>query len=293
MPTIQANNIEMAYETMGDPGNRPLVMIMGLVTQMVGWPDQFCKMLVDAGHYVIRFDNRDVGLSTKMEHLGIPDLEKLMIELHEGQSPNLPYTLTDMAADTLGLMDALGLDKANICGISMGGMIAQVLAIEAPERITSMICMQTTSGEMGLPPSTPEASAAMMSAPPTEREAYLDFIVGVYRAFSGGSTIHDADLQRRIAAIAYDRMWYPIGFTRQMAAIMAAPGRRKALQAVSVPTLVIHGDCDAVIPVEHGQDIAAAIPHAKLLIQKGLGHGMAYPSLWQESVTAISRLTKK
>lgn len=293
MPTIQANDIEIAYETMGNPQHRPLVMIMGLVTQLVGWPDQFCRMLVDAGHYVLRFDNRDVGLSTKLDDRGVPDLEKLMTELSEGRSPDLPYTFADMAADTLGLMDALKLDKTNICGISMGGMIAQVLAIQAPRRITGLICMQTTTGERDLPSSTPEATAAMMSSPPTGREAYLDYIVGVYRAFSGGSDLHDADLQRRIAAVAYDRMWYPIGFMRQMAAIMAAPGRRKALQAISVPTLVIHGDSDTVIPVDHGRDLAAAIPHAKLLIQKGLGHGMAYPSLWQETVTAISRLTKE
>ena len=291
MPTVDVNNIRIAYETFGDPENPPLVLIMGLVTQMIGWPDQFCRMLAGAGHYVVRFDNRDTGLSTKMEALGMPDLMRLATDLRGGKQVSVPYRLEDMAADTWGLMAALGISKASVCGISMGGMIAQVMALEKPERLGSLICLQTTSGESDLPHSTQEAREAMMSAPPTEREAYLDYIVEVNSVFCGHSEYMDRELQRGISAAAFDRMWYPAGFGRQMAAIMAAPGRRGPLGTLKVPTLVIHGDRDTLIPLEHGKDLATAIPGAKLLVVKGLGHGMAYPTLWEQMVQAMTEIT--
>lgn len=292
MKIIHANNIDICYETFGDRRARPLVMIQGLVTQMIAWPDDLCQKLADAGHYVIRFDNRDVGLSTKLEHLGVPDIEKLMAATQRPSPPGVPYTLADMAGDTRGVMDALGLASASLCGISMGGMIAQVMAIETPRRVESLICMETTSGEIDLPPATPEATEAMFSSPPILREPYLDYMVEIYRAFSGGSGQYDPHLQRRLSAAAYDRMWYPMGFARQMAAILTAPGRRQALMGLNVPTLVLHGDCDTLLPVEHGRDIAAAVPGATLRIVKGLGHGLAYPSLWDTMVAAIADLTQ-
>jgi pimeloyl-ACP methyl ester carboxylesterase len=288
MQTTRANDIEIAYETFGDPGGRPLVMIMGLVSQMIGWPDRFCWMLAEAGHFVVRFDNRDVGLSSKMEHLGKPDLDAVENVIRAGGTPKVPYTLRDMAADTWSLMDALGLSSANVCGISMGGMIAQVMAIEKPDRMRTMICLETTTGEPDLPPSTPEAAAALLSIPPAGREAYLDYIIDVFRAFSGGSPRFEPQMQREISGAAYDRMRYPEGFFRQMAAILAAPGRRRALGAVEVPTLVVHGDCDTVFPPAHGRDVADAVVQASLVVVKGLGHGMAYPGLWDEMVQAIS-----
>lgn len=291
MPTIGANNLQIAYETFGEPENRPLVMIMGLVTQMIGWPDSFCRMLAQSGHYVIRFDNRDVGFSTKMESLGVPDLDRLTADLQVGKAVSAPYRLDDMAADTWGLMDALGIDKVNICGLSMGGMIAQVMALEKPERIRSLICMQTTTGELDLPAPTPEAFEALRSVPPAERESYLDYIVDVYSAFGRHSKCLDRQLQRRMSAAAFDRMWYPQGFSRQMAAIITAPGRRKPLGCLNVPALVIHGDCDTVFPLAHGKDLAAAIAHSELLVVKGLGHGMAYPTLWKQVVSAMAEVT--
>ena len=292
MPTIDANNIEIAYETFGDPENPPLVMIMGLAAQMIGWPDPFCQMLAQAGHYVIRFDNRDTGFSTKLDPLGMPDLEQLAIDLRAGRQVSLPYRLEDMAADTWGLLAALAIHKANICGISMGGMIAQIMALEKPERTGSLICMETTSGERDLPHSTPEAREAMMSVPPTQREAYLDYSVEVYSAFCGYSEYLDRELQRRMSAAAFDRMWYPTAFNRQMAAIMAAPGRRGPLGSLKVPTMVIHGDRDTLIPLEHGRDLAATISGAKLLVVKGLGHGIAYPALWEQMVRAMTEITQ-
>jgi pimeloyl-ACP methyl ester carboxylesterase len=291
MQTVGVNNIQIAYETFGTPEDPPLVMIMGLVSQMIAWPDQFCRMLAQSGYYVIRFDNRDVGLSTKMESLGVPDLERLAASLHAGKAASVPYRLEDMAADTWGLMDAMGIGTANICGISMGGMIAQVMALGNPERIRSLICMQTTTGEKDLTPSTREATEAMMSAPPAQREAYLDYIVGVYSAFCGHSESLDRELQRRMSAAAFDRMWYPIGFSRQMAAILSAPGRREQLRSLEVPALVIHGDCDTLLPLEHGMDLASAIARSELLVVSGMGHGLAYPTLWEQMVSAMARFS--
>jgi pimeloyl-ACP methyl ester carboxylesterase len=291
MPIVHANDIDIAYETFGDPNDPPLVMIMGLVTQMIGWPDPFCRMLARSGRFLIRFDNRDVGYSTKMDSLGIPDLERLARDVRAGESVSIPYRLEDMAADTWALLDALGIGEACVCGLSMGGMIAQVMAMEQPDRVRSLICMQTTTGETDLPPATPEAQEAFFSLPPTEREAYLDHMVAVYSAFGSHSAYLDQDLQRSLTGAAFDRMWYPIGFSRQMAAVIAAPGRRRSLEALNTKALVIHGDCDALFPLAHGQDLSAALAHSELLVVKGLGHGLAYPAVWDEMADAIVKVT--
>ena len=292
MPRVHANGIEIAYDTMGDPGGRPLLLIMGLATQMLGWPDRFCRMLAEKEHWVIRFDNRDCGLSSKLEQLGVPDLNQMAKDLADGRSVSPPYTLSDMASDAVGLMDALDIQKAHICGLSMGGMIGQIMALEHPDRMLSLVSMESTTGELDLPGPSAEANEAMMSMPPVLRDTYLDYTVDVYRAFAGGSEKMDGSVQRRISARCYDRMFYPMGFARQMAAISVAPGRREALRSVGVPTLVIHGDSDALMPPEHGQDTAGAIPGATLMIVEGLGHGMAYPTLWEEMVSAISDHTQ-
>jgi pimeloyl-ACP methyl ester carboxylesterase len=291
MPTVRANDIDIAYEAIGDPHDPPLVMIMGLVTQMIGWPDPFCRMLARSGRYVIRFDNRDVGLSTKMDSLGVPDIERLARDVRAGKEVSVPYGLEDLAADTWALLDALGIGEANVCGLSMGGMIAQVMAMEKPDRVRSLVCMETTTGETDLPPATPEAQEAFFSLPPVEREACLNHMVEVYSVFGGRSEHMDRDLQRHMTAAAFDRMWYPIGFSRQFSAVIAAPGRRRSLGKLNIPALVIHGDCDTLFPLAHGQDLAAAIARSELLVVKGLGHGMAYPSLWDEMVNAIVKVT--
>ena len=291
MPTVHANHIEIAYETFGDPHDPPLVMIMGLVTQMIGWPDPFCMKLAGSGRYVIRFDNRDVGYSSKMEALGVPDLERLARDAQAGKAVSVPYHLEDMAADTWALLDALGIGAASVCGLSMGGMIAQVMALEKPSRIRGLVCMQTTTGETDLPPATRDAQEAFFSLPPLQREAYLDHMVEVYSVFGGHSQQMDRQLQRSLLASAFDRMVYPIGFSRQMAAIIAAPGRRRRLKALKVPALVIHGDCDTLFPLEHGRDLSAALVHSELLVVKGLGHGLAYPSLWDEMIDAIAKVS--
>ena len=291
MATAKANGIEIAYETFGQRSDRPLLLIIGLATQMVGWPTEFCRQLAAAGHWVVRFDNRDIGRSTKMTALEVPDLNQLMKALENGQSVQSPYSLSDMAADTAGLMDALGLPAAHICGMSMGGMIGQIMAIEMPQRVTSLISMMSTTGEIDLPPSTPAAQQAMLSTPPSGRAAYQQYLAELCRVFANDSPAFDAELQKTMAGQAFDRGMYPLGFVRQMAAILAAHGRRKALGTVRTPALVIHGTHDTVAPPAHGQDTARAIPGARLLMIEGLGHGLAFPSLWPEMISAIARHT--
>ena len=291
MSVAKANNIDIEYGTIGESTGRPLILIMGLASQLVNWPEEFCLKLAEKGHYVIRFDNRDVGLSTKIEEGGMPDLTQAIEAYIQGQSVDVPYTLSDMAADTVGLMDALQIDRAHICRLSMGGMIAQILAREYPQRTRSIVSLSSSIGDPALPPATPEAMDAMMSTPPQDRAVYLDYSARVYRAFAGGSHKYDEELQKEISGHAYDRRLYPMGFMRQLAAIWSSGNRKKALAEVKIPTLVIHGTHDALLPIAHGRATADAIPGAKLLVVDGLGHGVAYPSLWDEIVDAITEHT--
>jgi len=292
MPFAEANGIKICYDVMGPEDGRPLLLIMGLTTQLVAWPEGFCRQLVDLGHRVIRFDNRDCGLSSKMETMGVPDIMAMAAEFASGTAVTSPYTLSDMAADTLGLAEAQGLDRFHVCGLSMGGMIAQIMAVEYPARVLSLTSMESTTGEHDLPPSTPEAAAAVASLAPTKRDRYIAHMGTIYRAFAGGSEALDEDLQAELSAAAYDRAFYPMGFPRQMAAILAAPGRRRALGAVTCPTLVIHGTHDALVPPAHGEDTARSIPGAELLMVEDLGHGMAYPGLWTTMTARIAELTR-
>jgi len=292
MPKTRANGIDIAYETFGNAGNRPLVLIMGIGGQMVGWPTEFCEKLAATGHFVVRFDNRDVGLSTKLEDAGTPDIWEVLTAVEAGGSVDVPYRLSDMAADTVGLMDSLHLTKAHICGVSMGGMIAQTIAIAHQHRVISLISMESTTGEPGLPSAKPEVGEAFLKQPPEKREAYIQHMVQVFRLLAGGSEKFDEATQREISGLSYDRSFYPAGFARQLAAILASASRRKALASVHVPTLVIHGADDALFPREHGQDTADAIKGAKFLLIQGLGHGTAYPGLWDEIVAAIAAHTK-
>ena len=299
MPTARANGIDIAYETFGKSGNRPLILIMGIGSQMVTWPTAFCEKLAAAGHRVVRFDNRDAGLSTKLDDAGIPNIWEVIAAvqaagggpLARGQA-NVPYLLSDMAADTVGLMDALRIKKAHICGLSMGGMIAQTMAIEHQDRVQSLISMESTTGEPSLPGAKPEVNEVLLKLPPQEREAYIRHMLHLHRLFAGDSAQYDEATQRELSALSYDRSFYMAGFARQFAAIVASGGRRKALASVRVPTLVIHGADDTLFPREHGQDTADAIKGARFLLVPGLGHGTAYPGLWDEIVAAIAAHTK-
>lgn len=292
MSRVHANGIEIEYELFGKSNDRPLVLIMGLGTQMIGWPEGFCEKLANEGHFVVRFDNRDAGLSSKMEDAGMPDIMAHIQTIMEGGSIDAPYTLSDMALDAIGLMDMLGMDRSHVCGLSMGGMIAQTMAIEHPDRVLSLISMESSTGEKDLPDPSPKAQEAMFSFPPLEREANIEHRTGVFRAFSGGSDKFDEKVERELSARSYDRCFYPEGFTRQFAAILASGDRKEALKTVTAPTLVIHGGQDPLVPPEHGRATTEAISGARFLVVKGLGHGLSYPDLWDEIIKAITAHTK-
>jgi len=293
MPQIQTDAIMLAYDTFGSKNDRPLILIMGLTAQMINWPEGFCKQLAAAGHFVVRFDNRDCGLSGKFEALGAPKLKKVADRLKKGKGYSPPYTLSHMAEDILVLMEGLNIDAAHICGMSMGGMTAQILGLEHPEKVLSVTAMASTTGEPDLPPPTPRAAEALVSLPPVQREASIEHSLWIQRVFSNGSPYWDEALQKEIITRCYDRIFYPLGFTRQMAAIMTAPGRRKALQTLQPPLLVLHGKLDPLTTLPHGEDTARSAPEGRLVVLPEWGHGMAYPYYWPRMVAEIAEQTRK
>lgn len=295
MPRAVANKwetlpIELEYDTFGDKSNPALVLIMGFGAQMVAWHTDFAQMLADRGHYVVRFDNRDVGLSTKLDGVDVDANAVVVASLTEQPLPSVPYNLSDMAADVVGLMDHLGIPKAHILGASMGGMIAQVFAIEHPTRTASLISVMSMPGEPETMESTPEAMTALMSIPPSDRAGFIEHSL-VYQAFQS-KKYRDADLSRENAARDFDRSFYPQGSPRQLAAIYASGRRTEALAALKVPTLVLHGNDDTLIVPGAGKRTAEIIPNAQLVLIDDMGHDMPR-QLWGQIVDTISRFTHK
>lgn len=265
MPNVKANRIQIEYDTIGNPSSPPLLLIMGLGGQLIHWDEDFCRQLADRGLFIIRFDNRDAGLSTRFEAAGPHDMSELLDARVQGQSVKAPYTLDDMADDAAKLLEALDIEKAHICGSSMGGMIAQTLAMRHPQRLLSLISIYSTTGNSDLPQAQPEAMEALLTPQPVERQAYIDFNVKTMQAIAGSGFLFDEQFIRNISALAYDRAFYPPGVGRQMMAVMAQENRTSALASVTVPTLVIHGTADPLVPAAHGKDTADAIPGAKVL----------------------------
>lgn len=285
---LESNGIRMAYDTFGDPAHRPVVLIQGLNMQMIAWEIDFCKALAARGNYVIRFDNRDVGHTTWCSEAGIPDLAELMQSALEGKPVKAPYSLKDMAADTVGLLDGLGIEKAHVAGVSMGGMIAQTMAIDFPQRISSLTSIMSTTSNPALPGPTPEAQQVLFAPPPIEREAYIESRVELWRILSGPGAQIDVEHVRRREGMFYDRGMNPAATVRQLAAIMASGNRRPMLEKVNIPALVIHGDNDPLLPLACGEDTADAIPGAKLKIIKGMGHNLdILPQVWEEVIGAM------
>lgn len=290
MTSITANNITIEYDTFGKESDRPLLLIMGFGAQMTRWRPEFCELLADAGHYVIRFDNRDVGLSQKFGELGIPDMQKIAEEAAAGGNPSVPYTLFDMADDAAGLMDALGIDTAHICGASMGGMIAQCMAIKHGHRMRSMTSIFSSTGNPELPPATDAAMAALTSPAGTTLEEVLDRAVRNAKIIGSPAYPEPEDDVRERAKADYERSFYPEGTSRQFVAIGATGNRKPALQEVKIPTLVIHGKADPLVPVEGGIDTHEAIAGSKLRLYDGMGHNLSEP-LWPEIVREITEHT--
>jgi pimeloyl-ACP methyl ester carboxylesterase len=271
MPKTNVNNIEIEYETIGDPVSKPLLLIAGLGSQMLAWSDEMCEILANRGFFVIRFDNRDVGLSTKLEDAGIPDMMEISAAYTRGEIPKVPYTLEDMADDAISVLNALNIDKAHICGASMGGIIAQILAYRHPPRLLSLTVIMSTTGNPELPPSKSEILMQFFAPVPSEREAYIEEMVK-RDSLINGTFPYDEDRSREYRTSEYDRSYYPQGITRQLAA-MAVPGNIKPyIAAISAPTVVIHGTEDPFNLIEAGKEIASTIPGAELMLVDGMGH---------------------
>jgi pimeloyl-ACP methyl ester carboxylesterase len=274
MPQVRANGIEIEYESFGRDRDPTVLLIMGFSGQLTLWPVALCEGLVARGFHVVRFDNRDVGKSTHLTEKGAPDIGALMAQAAAGAPVTAPYTLSDMAADAAGLLDAIGVERAHIVGASMGGMIAQLVAADHAPRTKSLVSIMSTTGRRDLPPGKPEAMAALMTPPAsTSRDDRIAAALRTWRTIgSPGYPASDAELraaaERDIDRVPYD----PIGVARQMAAIMASPPRNEKLAGVRVPALVIHGADDPLVPVEGGKDTAASIPGADLVIVPGMGH---------------------
>ncbi|MBY9013645.1 MAG: alpha/beta hydrolase, partial [Candidatus Lokiarchaeota archaeon] len=249
-------------------------------------------MLVDKGFYVIRFDNRDVGLSTKFEEAGVPNIMKEIMARQQGELTSPPYTVEDMADDAVGLLDTLNIKKAHICGASMGGMIVQIIALRHPTRVLSLTSIMSTTGNPNLPQAKPEAMQVLLKPAPTEREAYIEETVKRRRILYGSGFPYPEDDAREFAAITYDRSFYPQGMVRQLSAIVGTENRVSKLGSIKVPTLVIHGGDDPLVPVEGGKETAECIPGAELVIIEGMGHSLP-PETWPQIVNAIAKNAKK
>jgi pimeloyl-ACP methyl ester carboxylesterase len=287
MPRLNANGIEIEYETFGDPSGAPLLLIGGLGSQLLSWDEAFCGQLADRGFRVIRYDNRDAGLSTKMEAAGEPDLMAAFTG-----SPDPAYQLDDLAADAVGVLDGLGIDAAHVVGVSMGGFIAQLVAINHPDRVLSLTSIMSGPGGRDAVAPKPEGSEVLTKVPPPTREDRIQHGLWVGRVLRGSADpFDDAKEQKRVER-AYDRSYYPTGTGRQLVAILAAASRVERLGRVKVPTLVIHGTEDVLVPVENGRIVAAAVPGARLIEYEGMGHNLP-DRLWPEVLDAIEELARQ
>jgi pimeloyl-ACP methyl ester carboxylesterase len=291
-PTFFApsNGIELAYDCFGDPAAQPMLLIMGLGTQMIAWDEVFCERLAARGYYVIRFDNRDIGLSTKLAQAGVPDIGKLLMQALAGlpvSAESVPYTLADMANDAVGLLDALDIRSAHIVGASMGGAIAQEIALRHPRRLRTLVAIMATSGAPGLPPPTPEALSVLATPAPTDRAGYIARQSSVMKILRAGDFPEEEQLDAARAQRSFERGLNPPGYARQLAAIIASGSRKERLSALRAPTLVIHGDADPLVPIECGRDVARTVPGATMVTVKGMGH--ALPAwAWPQIIGAIA-----
>lgn len=266
--TAKVGPVEIAYDTFGNPKSPPMLLIMGLGAQMIRWDEAFCNALAAQGHWVIRFDNRDVGLSTKFDKAGVPDIMSLI----QGKKVDVPYKLKDMAADAVGLLDTLGVKKADVVGVSMGGMIAQSMAIHYPERVRTLTSIMSSTGNPKLPQAKPEAMTVLLSPAATNRNDYITNELKAAKVLHGPNFPLNEEYVRNYAERSYDRCFDSQGLPRQLGAILASESRNEALAKMKIPTLVIHGTADPLVPVEGGKDTANSIPGAKLLVIEGMGH---------------------
>lgn len=283
----KTNGIELCYDTFGNPQAPALLLIMGLAAQMIAWDDEFCAQLAARGFHVVRFDNRDAGLSTRFDAAGTPNVGAALMAAALGRPIEAPYLLRDMADDAVGLLDALRIPAAHVVGASMGGAIGQMLAIHHPARLHTLTSIMSTSGAPNLPPPTPEALDVLFSPVPTDEAAYLENYVRTWKVLRAGHFPLDEARDLSRARQIFARGLNPPGVARQMVAVIASGSRKSALAAVSVPTLVIHGDADPLLPLACGIDTAESVRGSKLVILKGMGHALPI-SLWPQIIDAIA-----
>ncbi|MEC3979182.1 alpha/beta fold hydrolase [Amycolatopsis sp. H20-H5] len=288
MPRAHSNGLELEYETFGDQADPPLVLVMGLGAQLTVWDTGFCELLAARGFHVVRFDNRDIGLSTYFDDLPAPDLAALI----GGDLSTAPYLLSDMSDDTVGLFDALGFAKAHVAGASMGGMIVQQLAIDHPDRLLSVTSIMSTTGDRSVGQATPEAMAALMRPPAATREQNIEESVKASKVTAApGYPPREDELRAKITA-NYDRAYHPAGALRQAAAVTASGDRTEGLRKVDLPVSVIHGAGDPLIDVSGAKATAEAISGAELVVLPGMGHDLPQ-ELWPEIVETIVRTTAR
>jgi pimeloyl-ACP methyl ester carboxylesterase len=284
----KANGIDICYEIFGEAGAEPLVLIMGLGGQMVQWDDAFCEQIAARGFRVIRFDNRDTGQSSKLSGGKSLTLWEMLKVRFLNIPPAAPYTLRDMARDTIALMDVLGIRSAHMVGASMGGMIAQEIAITFPERVRSLISIMSTTGDPDLPQPSNEAVSLLTEPQPKSREKFVARFKRNWKVLRAGRFPEDEALDRSRAERVFDRGINPAGVDRQIRAVLASGSRKERLAKVKAPTLVIHGTADPLVDPEAGQDTAASIPGAKLMIVPGMGHALPM-AIWPEIIDAIDK----
>jgi pimeloyl-ACP methyl ester carboxylesterase len=278
-----ANGIEIAYQEVGDPGGEPLLLVMGLATQMIAWEEDFCAMLAERGFRAIRFDNRDIGHSTRIEAAGVPKRTDMLL----GRRRTAPYLLRDMAEDAVGLLDHLGIEAAHVVGASMGGMIAQTMAIREPERVRSLVSIMSTTGSRWAGVPTWKAFGTLFARPPAGREAMVEHTVRIFRTIGSPAFPMDEDRLRELAGLSYDRSHSRAGVARQLHAITASGDRTRALRSLRVPTTVIHGASDPLVRPAAGRATARAIPGAHLRLIPGMGHDLPR-DLWPTIVDEIA-----
>jgi pimeloyl-ACP methyl ester carboxylesterase len=287
MPRATANGIELEYETFGDPPAPPLLLIAGLGAQMISWDEEFCRLMASRGFYVIRFDNRDVGLSSRLEAAGLPDLNDVI----SGEKPP-PYRLTDMTNDAAGLLDALGIAMAHVAGVSMGGYIAQLLAIEHPERVLSLTAIVSGPSPREGVPAKPEGAAVLLTPLPTTHRERIVRGIEIRRALVGSADPIDEERERVRSETALDRAFYPAGTARQLFATLTAEPWLERLRTVPMPALVIGGAEDILVPVENARMIAAALPGSRLVEIEGMGHDLPR-RVWPQVADGIAELVRQ
>lgn len=286
MARAQSNGIEIEYETFGDPADPPLLLIMGLGAQLVAWDEEFCESMVDRGFFVVRFDNRDVGLSTKVD-VDVDPMAEILAALAGGPA-RAPYLLTDMAADAAGLLDHLAIERAHVVGASMGGMIAQTLAIDHPGRVATLTSIMSTTGDPDVGQPHAEVLPVLLAPTPEDRDAAISQWVASAQAIGSPGQV-DEDWARRRAERSFDRCNYPQGAVHQLLAIVASGSRSEALRGLDVPALVIHGDADPLVDPSGGQRTHECLAGSRILVIEGMGHDVP-KVFWGQIIEAVTAL---